>query len=57
VPADDARDHFDWLTPFVQADNWVSSTLTQKQLDWHPDQPGLIVDLEAGHYFRDAEER
>ena len=55
VPADDARDHFDWLTPFVQADNWVSSTLTQKQLGWHPDQPGLIADLEAGHYFSDAE--
>jgi hypothetical protein len=40
--------------PFVQIDNWVSSTMTQKQLGWHPDQPGVIADLEAGHYFDDA---
>jgi nucleoside-diphosphate-sugar epimerase len=55
VRAEDAGDHFDWLAPFVQIDNWVSSALTQKELGWHPEQPGLIADLEAGHYFNDPE--
>jgi len=54
VPADGAVDHFAWLAAFVQIDNPVSSTLTQAQLGWHPDGPGLIADLEAGHYFSDA---
>jgi hypothetical protein len=55
VPASDAGDYFDWLAPFVQIDNPASSILTQKLLDWHPEQPGLIADLEAGHYFSDGE--
>jgi nucleoside-diphosphate-sugar epimerase len=28
-----------------------SSALTQERLGWHPTQPGLIQDLEQGHYF------
>jgi hypothetical protein len=48
-------EHFDWLTPFVRIDNWVSSDLTQRELGWQPDQQGLIADLEAGHYFSDAD--
>jgi hypothetical protein len=24
---------------------------TQKELGWHPVQPGLIADLDEGHYF------
>ncbi|MHA5051290.1 hypothetical protein [Streptomyces sp. SD15] len=31
--------------------NPTSSALTQKQLGRHPEQPGLVPDLEAGHYF------
>ncbi len=26
-------------------------TLTRKQLGWQPVQPGLIPDLDQGHYF------
>ncbi len=29
----------------------TSSALTQKWLGWQPTQPGLIADLEQGHYF------
>jgi len=32
-------------------DNPTSSALTQKVLDWHPEGPGLIEDLDEGHYF------
>ncbi|WP_135549310.1 SDR family oxidoreductase [Paenibacillus cymbidii] len=30
-----------------------SGTHTQELLDWRPAQPGLIADLEQGHYFKD----
>ena len=29
----------------------ASSALTRQQLGWHPVQPGLVQDLEKGHYF------
>jgi nucleoside-diphosphate-sugar epimerase len=29
----------------------ASSTATQERLGWRPVHPGLIADLEAGHYF------
>jgi nucleoside-diphosphate-sugar epimerase len=43
--------HFGFLALFAQLDNPTSNALTQKVLDWHPERPGLIEDLDAGHYF------
>ena len=43
--------HLGFLAGFAPLDNPTSSDLTQKILDWHPERPGLIEDLEAGHYF------
>jgi len=37
---------FGWLTPFVEADNPVSSQLTQERLEWRPTQPSIISDLD-----------
>ncbi|MGH3185181.1 MAG: SDR family oxidoreductase, partial [Streptosporangiaceae bacterium] len=51
VSPEEADAHFSWLAPFVSIDNPTSSVLTQKQLGWHPADPGLIPDLEEGHYF------
>jgi len=51
ISPQEADGHFSWLARFVSIDNPTSSTLTQKQLGWHPMHPGLIADLEAGHYF------
>jgi hypothetical protein len=28
-----------------------AQAITQKLLDWHPDGPGLIEDLDEAHYF------
>jgi nucleoside-diphosphate-sugar epimerase len=50
APAD-AAGHFGFLGMFVAADNPVSSALTRQRLGWEPDRPGLIADLDAGHYF------
>jgi hypothetical protein len=30
----------------------ASSALTREQLGWEPKYPGLIADLDEGHYFR-----
>ncbi len=51
VPVEQAFDHFGWLGGFFALDLPASSTLTQERLDWHPVHPGLIADLEKGHYF------
>jgi hypothetical protein len=29
----------------------ASSAITQQRFGWHPVQPGLIADLDEGHYF------
>jgi hypothetical protein len=53
IAAEDAGEHFGFLSAFASLDNPTSSTLTQKQLGWRPMQPALIPDLEDGHYFKD----
>jgi nucleoside-diphosphate-sugar epimerase len=52
IPAAEAAGHFTWLAGFLGADSPASSTLTRELLGWQPVQPGLIDDLEKGHYFR-----
>jgi len=52
IAAEDAAAHFTWLAGFIGADSPASSALTRELLGWHPTQPGLIDDLDKGHYFR-----
>jgi len=47
----DAAGHFTWLAGFLALDAPASAVLTRELLGWHPTQPGLIDDLEKGHYF------
>ena len=51
VPAREASGHFGFLAGFLAADNPVSSALTRALLGWQPVHPGLIEDLDKGHYF------
>ena len=51
VPAGEASEHFGFLAGFLAADNPVSSALTRELLGWQPAHPGLIEDLDKGHYF------
>jgi nucleoside-diphosphate-sugar epimerase len=53
VAPEDAGEHFTWLGGFIGLDAPASSALTRELLDWQPTQPGLIEDLDQGHYFRD----
>jgi nucleoside-diphosphate-sugar epimerase len=47
VPAED----FGWLGMIFAIDQPASSALTRELLGWRPVQPGLIEDLDKGHYF------
>jgi nucleoside-diphosphate-sugar epimerase len=51
VSPEAAAAHFGWLGRFFAIDQPASSAITRKQMDWTPTHPGLIEDLEAGHYF------
>jgi nucleoside-diphosphate-sugar epimerase len=52
VLPEDAAEHFGWLATFVTIDSPASSTLTRRLLGWEPTHPGLVDDLEKGHYFQ-----
>ncbi len=51
IPREEAEAYFGWLAFAASTDNLASSALTQERLGWQPVNPGLIADLEQGHYF------
>ncbi len=51
---EEAADHFGFLARFASLDVPASSARTQQLLGWRPTQPGLIEDLDRGHYFETA---
>ncbi len=51
IPPEQAAEHFTWLARFIGADSPASSALTRELLGWRPAGPGLLEDLEKGHYF------
>jgi nucleoside-diphosphate-sugar epimerase len=52
ITPEDAAGHFGFLGAFAAADNPAASALTRQRLHWEPAHPGLIADLDDGHYFR-----
>ncbi|GAB3960433.1 SDR family oxidoreductase [Actinoallomurus acanthiterrae] len=54
VSPEDAGGHFIWLAGFVGLDSPASSALTRELLGWQPTGPGLLDDLDKGHYFHTA---
>jgi nucleoside-diphosphate-sugar epimerase len=52
IPAAEAQAHFGWIGMFFGLDSRASSEGTQRLLGWTPTRPGLIADLDAGHYFK-----
>ena len=51
IAPEEADAHFGFLGGLVQLDNPTSNDLTRKLLGWEPTHPGLIADLDEGHYF------
>jgi nucleoside-diphosphate-sugar epimerase len=54
ISPEDADEHFGFLAGFLAPDSPASSALTRELLGWQPTQPGLIDDLDAGHYFQET---
>jgi nucleoside-diphosphate-sugar epimerase len=50
----EADAHFGGFVLFASTDVPASSVITQQRYGWRPAQPGLIADLDAGHYFNEA---
>ncbi len=44
-------EHFGFLQGFAGLDGPASSAETRELLGWRPEHPGLIADLDTGHYF------
>lgn len=51
IAPEEAGTHFEYLAAFLGADSPASSALTRELLSWQPTHPGLIDDLDQGHYF------
>jgi nucleoside-diphosphate-sugar epimerase len=51
VSPDEAAGHFGWMGRFIMINSPSSSAKTKEQLGWQPTHPGLIEDLDMGHYF------
>jgi nucleoside-diphosphate-sugar epimerase len=51
IAADKAAQHFTWLAGFVGVDSPASSAITRELMSWEPTRPGLLDDLDEGHYF------
>lgn len=50
VPAERAAEHFRGF-PFISMDITMPGAGTRELLGWEPVHPGLIADLDEGHYF------
>jgi nucleoside-diphosphate-sugar epimerase len=50
IPAERAAEHFQGF-PFVTIDITMPNADTRRLLGWEPVHPGLIADLDQGHYF------
>ena len=47
----EAAEHFGWFAMFAGIDAPTSSARTRAKLDWKPEQPGLIADIDHPAYF------
>lgn len=50
IPDEDVEKHFGFLVRVMGTDMPASSALTQKLLGWQPAHPGLLHDLDHGHF-------
>ena len=54
IPQQEAGEHFGFLAGLLEADVPASSALTRELVGWEPAHPGLVDDLERGHYFQEV---
>jgi nucleoside-diphosphate-sugar epimerase len=49
---EEAQDHFGLFALFASMDAPASAALTRTRFGWEPVHPGLLPDLDEGHYFK-----
>ncbi len=54
ITEEDSEPYFGFLARFAGMDNAATSAITRSLLGWEPTHPGLIADMEEGHYFSSA---
>ena len=54
ITPEQAEAQFGFLAGFLALDMPVSNAITRELLSWEPSGPGLVADLEQGHYFAAA---
>jgi nucleoside-diphosphate-sugar epimerase len=54
ITAEEAAEQLGFIGAIASLDNPTSSARTRELLGWRPEQPTLIADLKAGHYFAPA---
>jgi nucleoside-diphosphate-sugar epimerase len=52
ISNEEALAHFEHLGRFASVDNPVSNEITRSSMHWQPTNPGLIADMDEGHYFK-----
>ena len=52
ISVEEAPGHFGFLAPLLAIDSTASSEVTRQLLGWQPVRPGLIEDIEEGHYLK-----
>jgi nucleoside-diphosphate-sugar epimerase len=52
----EAAEHFGWFAMFAGMDAPTSSARTRAKLEWKPEQPGLIADIDHPAYFAGSPE-
>jgi nucleoside-diphosphate-sugar epimerase len=53
ISPEQAAEHFKTF-PFITLDITMSNAETRRLLDWQPTHPGLLADIEHGHYFAEG---
>jgi nucleoside-diphosphate-sugar epimerase len=51
VPEEEIPAYFGFLAGFITLDGPTSNAITREVVGWEPTHPGLIADLDEGHYF------
>ncbi|MDT5197181.1 MAG: hypothetical protein QOH20_3935, partial [Mycobacterium sp.] len=51
ITAEEAAEQLGFIGAIAALDNPTSSARTRELLGWRPEQPTLVADLKAGHYF------
>ena len=51
MSSEESADHFGWFAMFAEMNLSATSLRTRALLNWEPEHPGLLSDMEHADYF------